>query len=242
MQPPYYGAHRKEQHMPDEDLPEEFRQALQFQKFQQKQYEENARKKEESHNADLAAFTSFIDELTDDQMDFVHELIGELGQTAYAFKLQGIIVGARVYRRGRMVDGQTYEAALGLDGSEEDPDPHVYDNIMKAIDELPDEEPPEEPEVEEIGYIGGLEGSFSESDIDIAPILPEPEEVKMSVVPDPPEVQRFDVGLGVIGVKIGKQPLRCSNCDKPYASLEDMKEHVINDGGCKGCQNKMKWG
>lgn len=225
--------------MPDEDLPEEFRQALQFQKFQQKQYEENARKKEESHNADLAAFTSFIDELTDDQMDFVHELIGELGQTAYAFKLQGIIVGARVYRRGRMVDGQTYEAALGLDGREEDPDPHVYDNIMKAIDELPEDGGPTEAE-SGLNYIGRLAGEFSESDIDIGEVLPEPK--PLMAVSQPPETETYSFNHGVTGVKVGKQPLKCAACEKPYASVADMREHIDRDGGCKGCQNKTKWG
>ncbi|AUV60355.1 zinc finger DNA binding protein [Gordonia phage Flakey] len=236
MQPPYYGAYRKEQHMPDEDLPEEFRQALQFQKFQQKQYEENARKKEESHNADLAAFTSFIDELTDDQMDFLHELIGELGQTAYAFKLQGIIVGARVYRRGRMVDGQTYEAALGLGGDDDKPGDHVFDKITKAIDELPEAEP--ELETEDIEYAGPLEGEFFESDI---ANLPEPQP-KLKSVPPAQETQTYNFNHGVVGIKTGKQPLMCSKCGKPYASIADMREHIDRDGGCKGCQNKMKWG
>ncbi|QOR56205.1 hypothetical protein SEA_LINETTI_61 [Gordonia phage Linetti] len=236
---PYYSAYRKDKRMSDNDIPEEFRQAVEFQRFQQKQYEEASRQKEESHNADLAAFSSFIDELTNEQMDFLHDLIGDLGQTAYGFKLQGIIVGARVYRRGRMVDGQTYEAALGLGGDDEKPGDHVFEKISKAIDELPEDEP--EMSVEDAEYVGRLEGEFFDSDIDITPSS-KLEEVKMSVVPDPPEVQRFDVGFGVVGVKIGKQPLRCSNCDKPYASVEDMKEHVTNDGGCKGCQNKMKWG
>ncbi|AUV60662.1 zinc finger DNA binding protein [Gordonia phage SteveFrench] len=220
--------------MPDNDFPEEFQQALAFQRFQQKQYEEASRKKEESHNADLAAFSSFIDELGNDQLDFLHDLIGELGATAYAFKLQGIIVGARVYRRGRMVDGQTYEAALGLGGKEERPDPHVFDNIVKAIDELPDEEPSVEDAAEVLpAFNGPLEGEFSEEET-IPPKPPEPKMVS--------ETRTYDVGQGVVGIKHGKQPLMCASCSKPYASVEDMREHVERDGGCKGCQNKAKWG
>ncbi|UTN91219.1 hypothetical protein SEA_POKYPUPPY_60 [Gordonia phage PokyPuppy] len=213
--------------MADEDIPEEFKQAVEFQRFQQKQYEEASRRKEEVHNADLAAFASFIDDLTDEQVDYLHDLIGELGQTGYSFKLQGIIVGSRVYRRGRMVDGQTYEQALGLGGAEDKPGDHVFDNISKSIDELSGSRS------EAPALSGPLEGDFYEEEM-IPPKPPEPKMVS--------DTRTYDVGYGVTAIKHGKQPLMCAQCGKPYASIEDMKEHVERDGGCKGCQNKMKWG
>ncbi|AKJ71743.1 hypothetical protein TIN2_53 [Tsukamurella phage TIN2] len=130
--------------MPDDEVPEFAREAVEFQAFQQKRYEEAQREKEQNYNADLSAFAQFIDELRPDQLSYVLKLIEEIGVTPYAHQLIGIGVGSRIYRRGLMVDGKTYEEALGLvDEAEADNKPYTgptdstqphFDPVVEAPD------------------------------------------------------------------------------------------------------------
>ncbi|AKJ71851.1 hypothetical protein TIN4_54 [Tsukamurella phage TIN4] len=106
--------------MPEDEVPEFAREAFEFQAFQQRQYEKAQREKEQNFQADLSAFATFIEELTNDQLNYVIKLLEEIGSTVYSNQLIGIGIASRVYRRGLMVDGKTYEEALGLVKEPED--------------------------------------------------------------------------------------------------------------------------
>ena len=58
-----------------------------------------------------------------DRLSYVHQLIEDIGASAYSQQLIGIIVGERVHKRGLMVDGRTYEDALGRGGDENSAEP-----------------------------------------------------------------------------------------------------------------------
>lgn len=105
--------------MPEDEVPDFAKDAVAFHNFQREQYEKMMREKEQNYHADLSGFVSFISDLTNEQLSYVHQLIEDIGGTAYSQQLIGIIVGERVHKRGLMVDGRTYEEALALGGDEE---------------------------------------------------------------------------------------------------------------------------
>lgn len=100
--------------MPEDEVPEFAKQAVEMQEFQQRQYQKAAKEREENYNADLSAFVTFINELSSDQVEYLKGLIEDVGANAYSQRLIGVIVGQQVFQRGLMVDGKTYEEALGL--------------------------------------------------------------------------------------------------------------------------------
>lgn len=107
--------------MPEDELPQQAKDAIAFQKYQQKQYEEKQREQKNELNAALSEFSSFISELNHEQLDYVIRLVDEHGCTAVSNQLVGIAIAHRVFIRGLMVDGRSYEEAMGLDGSPEVP-------------------------------------------------------------------------------------------------------------------------
>ena len=109
--------------MPEDEVPEFAKDAVAFHNFQREQYEKAMREKEQNYHADLSGFVSFISDLSNEQLSYVHQLIEDIGASAYSQQLIGIIVGERVHKRGLMVDGRTYEEALGLGGDENSAEP-----------------------------------------------------------------------------------------------------------------------
>lgn len=110
-------------------VPEQFKDQAAFIRWQQKEFEKKAREKEQAYNADMSAFATFIDELSASQLDSLESLIEDIGANAKAYQYLGIIMGSRVYRRGLMVDGQTYEEACGLT-IEDEPDLRDTDSTL----------------------------------------------------------------------------------------------------------------
>lgn len=205
--------------MPEDEVPEFARQAVEFQQFQQKQYEKALREKEENYNADLSAFVTFIDELSKPQLDYVRQLIEDIGGNAYSQQLIGIIVGSRVYRRGLMVDGKTYEEALGLDNGVEPP-AGLKDKVMDDFD----------------------------SAVNDAIKLTHHPTVTSGVPPTEAEEknrqrQAIMDRWGLVSSVAGEPgPVSCKACGRPYASAEDAEETFIKNDGCPGCHLKAKWG
>lgn len=106
--------------MPEDEVPEFAKDIVEMQKFQRKQYEESLREREENYHADIAAFVRFIEDLNNEQLSYLRSLIEDIGANAYSQQLIGIIMASRTYARGLMVDGKTYEEALGLGAPEEE--------------------------------------------------------------------------------------------------------------------------
>lgn len=173
-----------------------------------------AREQEQEHNADLASFAAFIDDLDNDQLDYIEKLISNVGGTANAYLYKGILVGCRLFRRGLMVDGRTYEEALGLDTGQ---NPVKGETKIKAVSQLVDE------------VMSGGIGPLT-ADTELERIQ---DEVDQSIAMGNYDLERTpDSDEGV----------QCRKCKMPYGALKDAIETINRKGGCSNCIMKEKWG
>lgn len=204
--------------MPEDDVPEIARQHHELVKYQQKQYEENQRQREQNYNADLSAFVSFIGDLDADQLGYLKQLIEEISASAYAQQLIGIIIGSRVYSRGLMVDGKSYEEALGLDDGEP----------LKAGDTKLN---PVEQYIE--GAVDGIDTDL------IPPAPPEPEPAWEWTMEDKEAAEHLKVRLRNDGT------VTCEGVcggSANWNSLDSRIRDEVDNGGCPHCISKTKWG
>ncbi|USH44878.1 hypothetical protein SEA_AMORE2_63 [Gordonia phage Amore2] len=200
--------------MTDDDMSEAVRQAKEYTAWQQEEYQLRAREQEQEHNADLASFAAFIDDLDNDQLDYIEKLISNVGGTANAYLYKGILVGCRLFRRGLMVDGRTYEEALGLDtGPNRDEGEAKIKTVPQLVDEV---------------MSGGIAPLTADTELEKVQ-----DEIDQSIAMGNYNLERTsDSDEGV----------QCRKCKMPYGTLKDAIETINRKGGCSNCIMKEKWG
>lgn len=101
--------------MNEEDLPESAREMLKVHRFNQEQYAKHLDKIQKGHMASVTRFIRFIDSLDNEQLDELQLIMIQCDEShSTTAEYCGIISGSRVYARGLMADGTTWEEALGL--------------------------------------------------------------------------------------------------------------------------------
>ncbi|QSL99702.1 hypothetical protein SEA_AUSTIN_62 [Gordonia phage Austin] len=200
--------------MTDDDMSEAVRQAKEYTAWQQEEYQLRAREQEQEHNADLASFAAFIDDLDNDQLDYIEKLISNVGGTANAYLYKGILVGCRLFRRGLMVDGRTYEEALGLDTG---PSVDEGEAKIKTVPQLVDEV-----------MSGGIGPLTADTEL---------EKVRAEVMQSAEMLH-----LGLERTPDSDEGVQCHKCKMPYGTLKDAIETINRKGGCSNCIMKEKWG
>lgn len=211
--------------MTDDDMSEAVRQAKEYSAWQQQEYQLRAREQEQEHNADLASFAAFIDDLDNDQLDYIDKLISNVGGTANAYLYKGILVGCRLFRRGLMVDGRTYEEALGLDTGQ---NLHEGETKIKTVTQLVDEV-----------MSGGIAPLTADTELEK---IKAEQSAELKKVQAEAERSAEILQLGLERTPDSDEGVRCHKCKMPYGTLKDAIETINRKGGCSNCIMKEKWG